>query len=256
MKIVVCLNFISFVPDENKQFQIYEKKMDSFLNNENRAIIEQALYLKRNMNDRVVIMASGTLSGRLLLREALAIGCDEAHLIVQNASCSKKRYLIAEQMAELLKRTGFDVILTGYRMQDGHNAFLGSEIAEFLGINQISYVKKIQLSSDSIQVETEYESNFCISSPFPCMVTLQNQKAENRQLSVMDIMRSSQKPMRIWSEGQLSDVQNNESIKDLTIEKSEKLSLRKPCEMHEKMNPKQAAAFIIKKMEEQGLVKT
>ena len=76
------------------------------------------------------------------LREALAMGCDDALLISDRAFGGADTWATSSTIAAALKKLDYDVIITGRQAIDGDTAQVGPQIAEHLGIPQVSYVRE------------------------------------------------------------------------------------------------------------------
>ena len=81
------------------------------------------------------------------LREALAMGCDDALLISDRAFGGADTWATSSTIAAALKKLDYDVIITGRQAIDGDTAQVGPQIAEHLGIPQVSYVQKMDVET-------------------------------------------------------------------------------------------------------------
>ena len=80
------------------------------------------------------------------LREALAMGADEAILISDRAFGGADTLATSNTIAGAIKKLDYDIIFAGRQAIDGDTAQVGPEIAEHLGIPQITYVEKVDVS--------------------------------------------------------------------------------------------------------------
>ena len=147
MKIVVC---IKQVPDttevklDPKTNTLIREGVPSIINPDDKAGVEAALRLKETLGAKVTAVCMGPPQADVALREALAMGCDEGVLISGREFGGSDTYATATIIAAGLKKIGFDLIITGRQAIDGDTAQVGPQIAEQLGIPQVSYAEEIQ----------------------------------------------------------------------------------------------------------------
>ena len=144
MKIVVC---IKQVPDTNEvkldpvTNTLIRDGVPSIINPDDKAGVEAALRLKELAGGTVTILSMGPAQAEEAIREALAMGADEGILLSDRAFGGADTWATSSTLAAALKKLEYDVIITGRQAIDGDTAQVGPQIAEHLGIPQISYVK-------------------------------------------------------------------------------------------------------------------
>lgn len=268
MKIIVCLNFIICSPDESGCLVENRAGGDSgrtHLDNENKVLIEQALELKNQENDTVTVMAGGCDTDRVLLREALAMGCDTAWLIVRQSPYINHKPLLSVDMGKMARLAGFDIIITGYRVKSGFSSFLGAELAELLDLDQISCASKLALSKNNRLVSADIKygnESLRVENPLPCVVTLANSTAKNEIISVTEIFQSFEKEMVIWRDEELDRLKFTEekiaekSFSDaVLIDSLKKSEKRKECVLYDEISVEEAVDIIIKNLRKQNIIK-
>ena len=262
MKIIVCLNFRKSIITEEKNSMVQSNNRTSFLDNECRAIIEQALELKKQEGGKVILMAAGTDTDCILMREGLAMGCDEAHLIVRNQRHSAGTVMLSVDMVNLILRFGYDLVITGYRIRSGFSSFLGAELAELLQTEQLSLAKKLKAEGQFIRTEISYDREIvCIKSPLPCVVTLDNSKAKNEAISVMQIHEAIDKTLKIWKDEELDSLEtcydrnySNAVLQSVIVKEYHKPKKVKKCELYDEISVEEAVDVILEKWQEQKIV--
>ena len=137
MKIVVC---IKQVPDtvevkiDPKTGTLIRDGVPSIINHDDKTGIEAALQLKEQLGGTVTVVSMGPPQADVALREALAMGCDEAYLVSAREFGGSDTYATSGIIAAALKKIGYDLIITGRQAIDGDTAQVGPQIAEQLGI--------------------------------------------------------------------------------------------------------------------------
>lgn len=102
-----------------------------------------------------------------------------------------------------IKRIGaFDIILAGRQAIDGDTAQIGPQVAEFLGIPQLTYVTWIELHADKIIVERRVE-NGCerVEAPTPVLITCLAELNYPRFPTVVGLLdaTSNTAPIEVWN---------------------------------------------------------
>tara|TARA_B100001971_G_C18014224_1_gene443970 strand:- start:176 stop:790 length:615 start_codon:yes stop_codon:yes gene_type:complete len=108
------------------------------------------------------------------LREALAIGATEAVLLSDMKFAGSDTWATANILAAAVKKIGkFDLILCGREAIDGNTAQVGPQLAENLGLPQITYVQKIELDNGKVKVERELEDGYeIVETELPVLLTV------------------------------------------------------------------------------------
>ena len=146
MKILVC---IKQVPDtvevkiDPKTGTLIRDGVPSIINHDDKTGIEAALRIKEQVGGTVTVVSMGPPQADVALREALAMGCDEAYLVSGREFGGSDTYATSGIIAAALKKIGYDLIITGRQAIDGDTAQVGPQIAEKLTLPQVSYVEEV-----------------------------------------------------------------------------------------------------------------
>lgn len=211
MRIVVC---IKQVPDttevrlDPKTNTLIRDGVPSIINPDDKAGIEAALLLKEKVEgSMVMVVCMGPPQADIALREALAMGCDDAILLTDKAFGGSDTWATASIIASALKKLEFDVIITGRQAIDGDTAQVGPQIAEHLGIPQVSYAEKIEVKEDKLVIWRQFEDRYhIIKVGMPCLITALSELAKPRYMSTGGIVDAYHtKKVRTWS---YEDVRN------------------------------------------------
>lgn len=175
MKIVVC---IKQVPNTNEvkldpvTGTLIREGVPSIINPDDKAGLEAALRLKDAQGAHVTVLSMGPPQADAALREALAMGADEAILVTDRAFGGADTLATSTTIAAALNTLDYDLIITGRQAIDGDTAQVGPQIAEHLGIPNISYAEDIQVSGDEVTVKRQYEDCYhIIKAKMPCLIT-------------------------------------------------------------------------------------
>jgi len=126
----------------------------SIMNPDDKNALESALQLKDKYGASVAVLSMGPPQAKEILKEALSMGADEVFLISDRKFGGSDTWATATIIASAIEKIGdYDIILCGRQAIDGDTAQVGPEIAEFLDIAQITYVKEIELDGDVLKVK-------------------------------------------------------------------------------------------------------
>lgn len=210
MKIVVC---IKQVPDtvevkiDPKTGTLIRDGVPSIINHDDKTGIEAALRIKEQTGATVTVVSMGPPQADVALREALAMGCDEAYLVSGREFGGSDTYATSGILAAALKKIGYDLIITGRQAIDGDTAQVGPQIGEKLGLPQVSYVEEIQeVAEDHLIVKRQFEDGYhIIKIKTPCLLTAIAELAIPRYMSVRGIVEAYEKEIKIIGFEDLKD---------------------------------------------------
>ena len=211
MKIVVC---IKQVPDttevklDPKTNTLIRDGVPSIINPDDKAGIEAALTLKEQLGGTVTVVCMGPPQADVALREALAMGCDDAILMSDRAFGGSDTYATAHVIAAGLKTLDYDLIITGRQAIDGDTAQVGPQIAEQLGIPQVSYAAEVKTAEDgAVVVKRQFEDRYqLLKVKTPCLITALSELAQPRYMTVSGIVNAYNKEVKVLT---FEDVKNN-----------------------------------------------
>ena len=199
MKCIVC---VKQVPDTSGVVAVKEDgtmdraAMDTITNHDDLAAVEAALRIKDATGCKVVVISMGPPPAEGMLRELLARGADEAVLVSAREFGGSDTYATSQILAAAIKKVGVDkddIIFCGRQAIDGDTAQVGPQIAEKLGVPQVSYVEKVEVGYMTIKVNT------------PCLLTCLKELNEARYMSVDGIMECYAKPLNVFNYETLKD---------------------------------------------------
>ena len=209
MKIVVC---IKQVPDtaevklDPKTNTLIRDGVPSIINHDDKAGLETAMRLRDQVGGTVTVVCMGPPQADVALREALAMGCDEAVLVSGREFGGSDTYATATILGAALKKIGYDLVITGRQAIDGDTAQVGPQIAEQLGIPQVSYAEQVELQGDHAIVKRQFEDQYhVLKVKLPCLITALSELAEPRYMSVGGIVDAYEREVRVLGFDDLKD---------------------------------------------------
>jgi len=193
MKIIVC---IKQVPDTNEvridpvKGTLIREGVPSIINPDDRNALEEALRIKDQFEDvKVTVVSMGPPQAEVALVEAIAMVADEAYLLSDRAVAGSDTWATSTALSATIKYLGdFDIIFCGRQAIDGDTAQVGPQIAEHLGIPQITYVEDLKIEGNKVIARRSLEDGyFVIESEMPVLLTAIKELNEPRYPSIKGI---------------------------------------------------------------------
>ena len=263
MKIVVC---IKQVPDtvevkiDPKTGTLVRDGVPSIINHDDKTGIEAALTIREQVGGTVTVVSMGPPQADVALREALAMGCDEAILVSGREFGGSDTYATSGILAAALKQLDYDLIITGRQAIDGDTAQVGPQIAEKLHLPQVSYVEEIvEAAEDHVTVKRQFEDGYhIVKVKTPCLLTAIAELAEPRYMSVGGVFDAYQKEIKIFGFDMLKDDLELDMIglkgSPTNVYKSFTKELKGAGTVLRDLTPEQAVEAIVKKLEEKFII--
>ncbi len=157
--------------------------------------IELALEHKDQAPDTVVsIISVGGPRTKDALRQALAMGCDDATIVGGDGADTLGPLGVANALAAAATELGPDLILCGKQASDDDQGFVGPALAEALGWPHVSQVTKIAPSAAGTEIWKETDGGHEVwKAGGPVVLTVQKSAKEPRYPSLPGIMKAKKK---------------------------------------------------------------
>ena len=167
--------------------------LPAIFNPEDLNALEQALRLKdENPGSKVYVLTMGLPRAAEVVREAMYRGADGGVVLTDRALGGADTLATSYSLAQAVKKFGkYDIILGGRQAIDGDTAQVGPEIAEKLGIPQVTYAEEIlDLKDGKVTVKRRLENGVeTVKAPLPCVVTVNGSAAECRPRNAQRLMK-------------------------------------------------------------------
>ena len=145
-----------------------------------------------------------------VLREALAMGADNAILITDRVLGGADTWATSQTIAGALRKLEYDIIITGRQAIDGDTAQVGPQISEHLGIPVISYAQKIEVEGDSVVVERQFDDRYhVLKAKMPVLITALSELNEPRYMTPGGIFDAYDKEVTVFSRADLVGVDDS-----------------------------------------------
>ena len=212
MKIIVC---VKQVPDTsgkvavNPDGTLNRASMQTITNPHDMNAVEAALKLKDETGCKVIVVTMGPPPAASMLRELMAMGADEGVLVSAREFGGSDTYATSQILAAAIDTIGVekdDVVMCGRQAIDGDTAQVGPQIAEKLGLPQVTYAADIHKDGENITVRRMLEDGYMtIKVRTPCLLTCIKELNNPRYMSIGGIYETYGKPLETFDYEKLKD---------------------------------------------------
>ncbi len=260
MNIVVC---IKQVPDTTEvkinpvTGTLIRDGVPSIINPDDKGGLEVALELKDKYGAHVTVITMGLPQADAVLREAFAMGVDKAILLTDRKLGGADTLATSNALAGALKAMDFDLVITGRQAIDGDTAQVGPQIAEHLGLPQVSYVMGLDVKGEGkyiVKKETE-EGYQTLEVEGKCVLTTLASAFKPRYMTVAGIVDAFDKEIEVWGADkiQVEESKIGKAGSPTSVFKSFTKELKPAGEKFE-VDPEQAVELIVAKLKEKHII--
>lgn len=207
MHAIVC---IKQVPDTTEvkidpdRGTLIREGVPSIINPFDTYAIEEALRTKEKFGGKVTVITMGPAQASSALKEAIAMGADEAILLNDREFAGADTWATAYTLSKAIKKIGeFDLIFCGRQAIDGDTGQTGPGVATQLQINQLTYVCRIaslDFGQKTVEVERLVEEGReLVKSTLPCLITVVKDINQPRYPTILGIRRSQKAQIQVWT---------------------------------------------------------
>lgn len=209
MKIIVAIKQVpetSKVKMDPETGTMQRAGLEAIINPLDLYAIEAALRLKETCGGTVTVLTMGPAKAAEALREAAAMGCNDALLISDRAFGGADTWATAYTLAQAVRKLGtFDLILCGERATDGDTGQVGPGLAALLHLPLATYVNKIQPMPDGrlrAERSTE-EGRQILALPLPALMTVVKEIASPRLPTLSGMKRARALTIPVWGPAEI-----------------------------------------------------
>ncbi|WP_298766162.1 electron transfer flavoprotein subunit beta/FixA family protein [uncultured Polaribacter sp.] len=202
MKILVC---ISHVPDTTSKINFtnnnaeFDKNGVQFvINPYDEFCLTRALWFKEKQGATVTVVNVGGSETEPTLRKALAIGADNA---IRINTAATDGFVVAKELAEVVKKEGFDLVLAGKESADYNGQMVPGMLAALLDFNFVNGCVDINVDGTNVTAKREIDGgNETLATNLPLVVGGQKGIVEEKDLRIPNmrgIMMARKKPLNV-----------------------------------------------------------
>ena len=168
----------------NADGTINRAALPAIFNPEDLNALEQALRLKdAHPGSTVTILTMGPGRAAEIIREGLYRGADNGYLLTDRAFAGADTLATSYALATAIRKIGeYDIIIGGRQAIDGDTAQVGPQVAEKLGLPQVTYVEEIQeVAEGRIRVKRHIDGGVeTVEAPLSIVLTVNGSAAPCR----------------------------------------------------------------------------
>jgi electron transfer flavoprotein beta subunit len=205
MRIIVC---VKQVPDTTEvkidpiKGTLIRDGVPSILNPDDANALEAALKLKEEFpGTEVVAITMGPPQAKEMLQECMAMGADTAILLSDRLLGGSDTWATSNAISAGIRKAGeFDIIFTGRQAIDGDTAQVGPQIAEKLGLPQVTYVMDMMVKENVITAKRALENGYeVVKVETPCVLTAIKELNTPRYMSLTGIYDAVKHDIKVWN---------------------------------------------------------
>jgi electron transfer flavoprotein beta subunit len=209
-----CVVLIKQVPDTkrvtgkamNDDGTVNRAALPAVFNPEDLNALETALQIKAKYGGRVTAIAMGLPAASAVLRESLYRGADDAVLITDRRAAASDTLATSYILSQAIKKLGkYDIALCGRQAIDGDTAQVGPQLAEKLGIPQMTcMLELLDLSGQFISVKRSIGNGWQeVKCKLPALLTVTDEANSPRVAAAKGMMKYKKARTRAEVEGQV-----------------------------------------------------
>ena len=203
MKIALCVKQVPDTTDirwtENNTIQ--REGVESIINPYDVYAAELALNIKSEISDvHITVFTMGPLQAEDMRRKVLALGCDYAVLVTDKKFAGSDTYATGLTLSRAVRTylPDFDLIICGQFAVDGDTAQTGPNIANFLDIPQVTYVKTFDsCENNELYLTRELEDGIeKVKVSLPALLCVLQRDIEPHRATIRGVMNAVKKEIK------------------------------------------------------------
>lgn len=165
-----------------------------------KCALEEAVRIKEKHGGKVTAVAAGSPKLKDTIKEALAIGADEAVILTDPAFQGCDTMGSARLLAKAIEKIGqYDLILLGDGSADNYSGQVPPRLAELLGLPQVAFVRQMEVLNNRVQAVRDLEDALeVVEVDLPAVISVTSELNTPRLPPLSAILRAGRKPLHAW----------------------------------------------------------
>ena len=152
----------------------------------------------------VVVLSMAPESAAATIRKGLAMGAASAVHVSDPGLAGADLGLTARTIAAAIRRTGFDLVITGNLSTDGSGGVLAAMLAELLEVPNATALSSVEIAGDSVSGTRSTDDGYMrVSAPLPAVISITESLPDARFPNFKGIMAAKKKPFETLSAADL-----------------------------------------------------
>jgi electron transfer flavoprotein beta subunit len=231
MNVIVC---VKQIPDPATPYRLEEgtnwliRPEEQILDDTDRYGVEMGLQLTEADGGTVTVVSMGPAGSGQGIRQALAMGADEAVLIEDSSLRGSDALTTARVLAAAISQREFDLVIAGTESTDGYSGVVPQMIAEILGLPALTYATQVDTGDGSVTIHRQTVAGYdVVTSGLPAVVSVTAGVVEPRYPTFKGIMDAKKKPVETLSMGDLGAERAPEQLVLSIVDAPERTAGRK-----------------------------
>lgn len=209
MNIAVCLKQVPGkfkIEIDHQTGTLVKKGTDNIINPFDTNALEEALRLKEKHGGKVSAISMGPSEVKESLKEAIAVGADEAILLSDPAFDGSDTWATSHVLSLGIRKLGKpEMIICGKQTIDGETGQVGPELAEMLGLPFVSCVTKIEeLAEGHVKMQRmAEEGHHVVEMQLPGVISVVKEINVPRLPSLRGLMQAKKATITVWNAQEL-----------------------------------------------------
>ncbi|WP_438856329.1 electron transfer flavoprotein subunit beta/FixA family protein [Agromyces sp. M3QZ16-3] len=160
-----------------------------------RALEVALAHADAHAGTEVIVMSMAPESAATTIRKGLAMGAGSAVHIADPGLAGADLGLTARTLAAAIRRTGFDLVITGNLSTDGSGGVMPAMLAELLEVPNATALTSVELADDSVSgTRTVDGGTMRVRAPLPAVISITEALPDARFPNFKGIMAAKKKP--------------------------------------------------------------
>lgn len=169
-----------------------------------RALEVALSYADKADGTEVVVLSMAPESAAATIRKGLAMGAASAVHVADPGLAGADLGLTARTLAAAIRRTGFDLVITGNLSTDGSGGVLPAMLAELLEVPNLTALSSVEITTDSVSgTRSADDGNMRVSATLPAVISINEALPDARFPNFKGIMAAKKKPFETLSASDL-----------------------------------------------------
>ena len=185
---------VSELPWDKKTGEIKREKAEGMMNPACKHALEAALRIKENHGATVCAISMGPPQAEEILREALALGADEAYLISDPLLAGADTLATSRALAQAVRTVcpELDLLLLGCQTADSETGQVGPQVAEIMDLPAVCFAEELTPQDDGTLLVRRVWDDFMetVRLKLPALVTMATSANFPRDLALSGVERA------------------------------------------------------------------
>ena len=165
-----------------------------------KCALEESVRIKEKLGGKVTALAAGSAKLKDTIKEALAIGADEAIILTDPAFQGSDTMGSARLLAKAVEKIGeYDLILLGDGSDDNYSGQVPPRLAELLNLPQVASVREMEVLEGKVRAVRDLEDALeVIEVDLPAVISVTSELNTPRLPPLSAILKAGRKPLHTW----------------------------------------------------------